>query len=30
MSDVMIRELGSEEVAEVKWALYEAVSWDAG
>lgn len=26
----MIRELGSEEVAEVKWALYEAVSWDAG
>jgi ribosomal-protein-alanine N-acetyltransferase len=30
VSDVLVRELGSEEVAEVKWALYEAVSWDAG
>ncbi len=30
MSDVLVRELGSEEVAEVRWALYEAVSWDPG
>lgn len=28
MNDVLIRELGDDEVAEVKWALYEAVSWN--
>jgi GNAT superfamily N-acetyltransferase len=26
--DLTIRELGAEDVEHVKWALYEAVSWD--
>jgi ribosomal protein S18 acetylase RimI-like enzyme len=30
VSEIGIRELSSEEVAHVKWALYEAVSWNPG